>query len=335
MNSLSQKQKEKLPTQILNLLEQEDLELVEIFQLPDTKRRRFYNLRVRSVEYASDLVLKIFGRGEPGVVKALDKEIGFLRLVQDFASTDLHMHVPRFICEGREPQPWYLRTCVEGSFLGDICSDFGIRKEFLTRELAEFFLHFLSSLHSFLEANEGSPFWDSLSTHGYDWYEKDCEYYRRHNESVSSSELDNISRFLSGVSGVLDAQAKVLVHGDLYLKNIFWDGRAEAPGKLSVTDWELLHIGNCAFDVGFIAALAWRDPVWKNMLIDEFEGTLMGERCGAFRTLLDAVTLSVSLRFIRHSEIMETIVEGKALENANLAKEAHLESLRNVLARVT
>jgi len=317
-----------LPPQVEKILREQRLELVEILQRPDTQRRRFFNLRVRRQEGfdAGDLVLKIFGHGDPSVVSGFEKEAGFLELVSGNASERLGSRVPKFITRGDGRLPWYLREYVEGSFLGDICFDFGIREEFLTDSLREELVAFFDDLRRFSVEISHTPFFSSLSIHGYEWYKNDSNFYREHIESVSAEDLRLIQERFGRRSDLLERAARYLVHGDLYLKNIFWNGR-----NLKVTDWELLHRGNLAFDVGFIWFLAFYRRDWRDQFLSDFKATLPVEDREEFAELFSLVKLSLALRFIRHSEIMEGMLSGEALKNAKEAKALHLETLRLVL----
>lgn len=369
-----------LPKEIQKILDQQGLELVEILQRPDTKRRRFFNLRVRP-SYAiplrqgfggqeasegklSDLVLKIFGRGDPNVVSGFEKEAEFLELVMEQGSGNLKTRIPQFVGRGDSQRPWCLREYVKGEFFGDICLDFGIKKEVLTPSLREEFLAFFGSLRAFSQKVSQTEFFSSLSTHGYDWYENDRNFYRERTKTVSRKDLDLIGGILKEKKDLLDREARFLVHGDLYLKNMFWDndkrhselrhpefisgsvsesdrsdrktlnqvqGDNTNYGKLAVIDWELLHRGNLAFDIGFIWALSWKDPAWREKLLSDFRDGLSREEHTVFDELLSVVKISLALRFIRHSEIMEEMVTGDALENAKGAKEAHYTVLREVI----
>jgi len=321
---------DQLPLEVKELLQERNLELVDVLQRPDTARRRFFTLRVRRKR---DLIMKVFGRGDSPVLASFAREVSFLRLVRD-EDHAVSSWTPRFIEEGSDPRPWYLRECAEGEFLGDICFDFGIKKEFLTPELRREFLSFLIALHLFSKTVVGTKVYDSLTKHGHRWYEDDRDFYRQCIESVSQGELAKMGEILEAKKDLLDAEANVFVHGDLYLKNMFWSAQGRdrsAQGRLAVIDWELLSLGNKAFDLGFVWALSWRSPRWQERLVSEFEGGLPTKERSHFRELLNVVTLSVSLRFIRHSEIMAGMVTGEALANAHQAKEAHLEALRRVL----
>jgi len=359
-----------LPEEIQKILDKQGLELIEILQRPDTPRRRFFSLRVRPVEGSPvlgnlnsgdsaglkgsgtpDLVLKVFGRGDPGVVLSFEKEVEFLRLVTELGSRGLKKRTPKFVARGGAGRPWYLREYIEGEFLGDICFDFGIKREFLTPALRDEFLSFFGSLREFSESLWGTRFFSSLSSHGYDWYKNDLDYYRRHIETISQKELSLIGEILEESRDFLDREARFLVHGDLYLKNMFWLSPREfhfgrkfgsrgwragtgEKGRLVISDWELLHRGNLVFDLGFVWALSFREPDWRFGLLEGF-GDLLGLSLDAFRTLFRVVAVSVSLRFIRHSEIMLGCIlsesQEKARENANEALESHQRTLRGVL----
>ena len=348
--------------EVQKILTEQNLELVEVLQRPDTARRRFFTLQVRpsgTNVSQKDLIMKVFGRGDSPVLTSFAREVGFLRLLRD-ADHAVSSWTPRFLEEGGEPRPWYLRECAGGEFLGDICFDFGIKENFLTTELRREFLSFLVALHLFSETVEGTKIYNSLTKHDYRWYEDDRNFYRQHIDAVSQGELTKIGEILRAKKDLLGSEANVFVHGDLYLKNMFWsasaklrrdgsasaklrrDGSASAKlrrdrsasagrGRLAVIDWELLHLGNRAFDLGFVWALSWRSPRWRECLVSEFENGLPAEELLRFRELLNIVTLSVSLRFIRHSEIMAGMVTGEALANARKAKEAHLEALHRIL----
>jgi len=320
-----------LPKEVQGILDEQGLRLVEILQYPNTKRRRFFSLRVRSVESGfgeSDLLLKIFGRGDPNVISGFEKEAEFLRLAGSLGSDGLKRHVPQFIARGGDLRPWYLRECVDGDFLGDICFDFGIQKKFLTPALMSRFLSFFENLRMFSERLSETEFFLSLSSHDYSWYRDDLNYYREYIWSVSQADLDLASNFLDAGRVFLDHEARFLVHGDLYLKNMFWSAE-----RLVVTDWELLHRGNPAFDLGFIWALSFRDPDWQHRLLEGFKTSVPLES-GVFWNLFRIAVVSVSLRFIRHSEIMlKDILSSSQREARENAREA-LDAYRQIFGKV-
>ena len=319
-----------LPKEIQDILDQQGLELIEILQRPDTRRRRFYNLRVKSLSSkilgSRDLVLKIFGRGDLNVLSGFEKEAEFLDLVGERGSDSFRSYIPRFVKRGGGLHPWYLREYVKGDFLGDICLDFGIRKELLTPALKEEFLAFFAGLRVFSQGVSQTGFFSSLSPHGYEWYENDRNFYREHLRSRTTNHSNLTGGILKEKGDVLDRGANYLVHGDLYLKNMFWNGR-----KLSITDWELLHRGNFAFDIGFIWLFSFRNIAWRRKFLSDFRRGLSRRERAVFDGVFPVVKISLALRFIRHSEIMEEMTTGEALGNARKAKEAHFEVLQEVL----
>lgn len=330
---------DQLPFEIKKILEAQNLELIEILQRPDTPRRRFYNLRVRSgkggslAAEGSDLVLKIFGRGDPSVISGFEKEVEFLRLVTELGGGGLERYVPRFLSRGGgRRQPWYLREYIAGEFLGDICFDFGIKSELLTPALGDAFLGFFKNLLKFSECISKTEGFSSLSPHGHSWYQANLDYYREHIETVSRDDLGLAVRVLEENKDLLDRGARFLVHGDLYLKNMFWS----SAGGLVISDWELLHLGNLAFDLGFIWSLSFRNTNWQNRLLCRFEDEVSLERGpDVFRKLFRIVIISTSLRFIRHSEIMLGSIlsesQKMARKNAREALEVHCQTLQEVL----
>lgn len=319
-----------LPSAVEKILVDQHLRLLEVLQYPDTKRRRFFNLKVvADASPERELVLKVFGRGDPTVAFGFEKEVGFLELVGRLGGGTVDQHLPSFIGRGDGACPWYLRDYIKGNFLGDICADFGIRPEFLTQALCEEFLDFFKVLRDLSGQASQTEFFRSLSPHGYDWYENDRSFYEEYIRSVSKSDFKLIADFLKARRTLLDQSSHFLVHGDLYLKNMFWDGR-----RLVVSDWELLHRGNLAFDFGFIWLLAFRSSSWRDQLLSGFLLGLGEDDRSIFEDLFRVVKLSLALRFIRHGDIMIEGARGEILANVQSAQKSHHEILQECLVEI-
>lgn len=318
-----------LPENIQNLIEKKNLELIEVMQRPNESRRRFFSLHVREQGGAGrNLVLKVFGRGDPTVVSGFEKEVRFLQKAAEEGLKPLGNHIPRLVDRGNGERPWCLKEYF-ACYIGDICLDFGIREGSLTSELREDFLEFFSALCEYSEEIRKTSAFSTLSVHGSDWYKKDFEFYKKHVRCLSNAVFKKAEELIESKEGLLDEQVLCLVHGDLYPKNIFW-----SPG-LKVSDWELLHVGTPVFDPCFVWALAWQDPLWQESFLGSFREELSSSRPRS-EGLLNVVQLVVLLRFIRHSEIMLGKVlaedEKEAKRNAELALDAHRKKLENILS---
>ncbi|MEA2020343.1 MAG: aminoglycoside phosphotransferase family protein [Patescibacteria group bacterium] len=319
----------KLPDEVQKLLEKENLEVVNVLQRADSPRRRFYSLETRRKTGGETLLLKIFARGDPGVVTAFYKEVGFLKLVTERDSPQIGMYTPRFLKRGDGETPWYLRTCAQGSFLGDICYDFGIRDKYLGEEIGEEFGNFFFALSKFTSEISETSFFSTLSPHGFSWYLDDWKHYRESSETVGSAVFEKLRQLLKLHRSLLDNSTKVLVHGDLYLKNVFWSNNIglgnEKESPLSVIDWEILHLGNRCFDPVFIWMLGWKNSQWQEELKSrvwesfEQEGS---ESEKELSILWNIVRCSLALRFIRHAEIMLEILSSREKEARHNAEQA-------------
>lgn len=319
----------RLPSDIQNLIKSLDLKLLEVMQEPDENRRRFYSLHVKECAGKQrDLVLKVFGRGDPSVVSAFEKEVQFLEKVVVEKLIPLKDYVPHFVDSGNGKRPWCLREYAE-EYVGDICVDFGIRKEFLTPQFREDFLEFFSALRNGSDSFKGDEAISSFSVHGAAWYQKDFDFYRKHVKKISPECFNRVAGLLEEKVNLLDLHAKYLVHGDLYPKNVFWSG------GLKVSDWELLHLGVPLFDPCFVWALAWQDSKWQEKFLVSFKRDIV-EFDSELAESLRVVQAIVLLRFIRHSEVMLDKVlsvddDEEAIINANRALNVHKKNLEKTL----
>ncbi len=316
-----------LPEDIQNLIKKKDLELIEIMQRPDSNRRRFFSLHVQERdENKRDLVLKIFGQGDPSVVSGFEKEVQFLHKVTQ-ENNALSRYVPKLRDKGNGERPWCLREYAD-QYIGDICVDFGIKEEFLTSGLKDDFLDFFPALCKFsVNVGEDKKF-STLSTHDSEWYRKDFGFYKKHVKCIPAEVFERVEEILKDKEPLLDETVACLVHGDLYPKNIFWSS------GLKVSDWELLHWGTPVFDPCFVWALAWKDADWQAGFLESFREDLK-EGGPDSEALMDVAQLVVLLRFIRHSEIMlkKVLPEDakEARDNAKRALEAHKKQLEKII----
>ncbi len=329
----------KLPKKVQKLLKDKNLELVKIMQEPNAPRSRFYSLKTKRKGEDSYFLLKIFGQGNPDVVTAFYKEVGFFELVTERSDLDLGGYVPRFVDRGDGEQPWYLRTFAPGSFFGDICYDFGVREEFLIDETAKEFINFFAALGDFTKAVSENSYVFTLSTHGLDWYEGDWDYYRQRSQTVSAESFHRLHRLLKKYRPLLNESANSLVHGDLYLKNILWASetglRGQGESPLSVIDWEVLHFGNKCFDPVFIWLLAWKNSDWRKKFKSMVFAGVSGSDREDLLNLWNLASCSLSLRFIRHCELMLEIFsqdKKKERQNAEQALAEFHKSLDRSLA---
>ncbi len=319
----------QLPKEIQKLAENEGLEVVDVLQRADTPRRRFYSIETRRKQDGEQLLLKVFGRGNPSVVTAFYKEVGFLELVTERGKSEIGSYTPRFVKRGNGEQPWYLRTYSRGGFLGDICHDFGVHEKYLREDVAAEFAGFFVALSEFTAEISDTPFFSTLSAHGFDWYLDDWDHYQSSSETVARSVFGKLRRVLKERHSLLNSSADILVHGDLYLKNVLWSGNTSNEGgrPLSVIDWEILHLGNRCFDPVFIWMLGWKDPVWQKKFEKMvWEGFEQGdnENKRELKILWNIVKCSLALRFSRHCEIMLEVLPSRKKDARRNAEKALL-----------
>lgn len=77
-----------------------------------------------------------------------------------------------------------------------------------------------------------------------------------------SALLEQVVDWLSKHADRMDALPRVLVHGDLGFHNLLVDGDA----LVAILDWEIAHIGNPAYDLGYLRHAVRDDALWSRFI---------------------------------------------------------------------
>jgi hypothetical protein len=87
--------------------------------------------------------------------------------------------------------------------------------------------------------------------------------------------VERLRSQLAGVFGALDARSRTLIHADLQLDNVLFDGRGD--GSVIVLDWHTVSVGPAALDVGvfLVTSLAVEDRrAAEDDLLEEYVSLL-------------------------------------------------------------
>jgi thiamine kinase-like enzyme len=109
---------------------------------------------------------------------------------------------------------------------------------------------------------------------------------------------DSIQNFIKKNSNFLEKENRCFCHGDLNLGNIISNGK-----KIWLIDWELIHLNNFAYDIGYLWSHLWQAKrSFRQNLIFEFMKKLKREKIEKFKILFPVVTCFLALGGIKFKE---------------------------------
>ncbi|MFQ6049688.1 MAG: phosphotransferase [Candidatus Paceibacterales bacterium] len=139
---------------------------------------------------------------------------------------------------------------------------------------------------------------------------------------IISREISHkIARMIKNKMGLLEKENHYFSHGDLNLGNILSNGE-----NIRIIDWELVHLNNFAYDIGYLWAHLWeakRDL--RNRLMASYLKRLSPSQLTKFKKLLPVVASYLSLGGIKYKKRREKI---KILEKRRVF---YLKLLKNCL----
>lgn len=104
---------------------------------------------------------------------------------------------------------------------------------------------------------------------------------------------------------LLKKENKYFCHGDLNLGNIIYDGK-----NISLIDWELIHLNNFAYDIGYFWAHLWQGKrELRQNLITTYLKKLSSENLKKFKIFFPIVTSFLALGGIKFKEKKKSLMD--------------------------
>lgn len=198
--------------------------------------------------------------------KTFKREVLFLKFLKD--NKKIYLPVPKYGSSSfLKNNTWFLRAKADGYILGDRLN---YSTKFYTKKNIKILNSFISQLQKYTE-----PVTDffkknqmPLTKKGYSWFLKDFQkdydfsasYGEIKNKLITKKNIKKINNFLKQNQSLLNKNL-VLTHGDLQAENLIFN-----QGRMTVIDWENLHLNNRLFDWGYIWLNSWNKPSWRKQL---------------------------------------------------------------------
>lgn len=107
---------------------------------------------------------------------------------------------------------------------------------------------------------------------------------------------NSLERFIKRNISLLKKENKVFCHGDLNLGNLL-----VRKNEVWIIDWELIHLNNFAFDIGYFWTHLWEaETNFRQELIFSFLKKLSKEKIEKFKILFPIVVSYLALGGIKH-----------------------------------
>ncbi|XOB40346.1 MAG: phosphotransferase [Candidatus Nealsonbacteria bacterium] len=121
---------------------------------------------------------------------------------------------------------------------------------------------------------------------------------------IISRELsEKILKMIKENLPLLEKENRYFCHGDLNLGNILSDQK-----NIWIIDWELIHLNNFAYDIGYLWAHLWEaKKTFRQRLIQSFLNSLNYQRLSSFKKLFPVVASYLSLGGIEYRKGKEKI----------------------------
>lgn len=199
---------------------------------------------------------------------------------------------------------FHYRGFVEGEMAGDTDGQFGFNPKNLEKIDPKILAQGLYELQNL---SSSSIFVNSgLERRKSSWFQNNL----KETEKAISSEFDtsfpyNIDQFMRKYGRMIDANTKYLVNGDLHPQNIFVNCLLEGEGKIFIiSDWDLLHFNNPAYDLADLYIWSWKSPQWREKVISEFKA-LWQEKGDELAECLIYCQVYFSCQMIKHVNLMK------------------------------
>ncbi len=142
------------------------------------------------------------------------------------------------------------------------------------------------------------------------------------NTRVPPATCRGLTRLVSRSLPLLTAENRALVHGDLNLGNIL-----VPRGIVRIVDWELMHINNFAYDIGYLWVHLWEaQPRFRRQLLTRYARHLPTRRLRRFRQLFPLVVAYLAIGGIPYRQRREV-----SLTAQRRRQRYHLRLLTNCL----
>ncbi len=226
---------------------------------------------------------------------------------------------------------FHYRGFVEGEMSGDTDSQFGFNPKNLEKIDPKILAQGLYELQNL--SGSGIFVNSGLEVRKSSWFQNNL----KETEKAVGSEFEasfpyNVDQFMRKYGRMVDLNSKYLVNGDLHPQNIFVNCLLEGEGKIfMISDWDLLHFNNPAYDLADLYIWSWKNPAWRDKLITEFKA-LWQEKSDELADCLIFCQVYFSCQMIKHVYLMrEKGLSGEAENNAQGLLENSKELLKQLV----
>jgi hypothetical protein len=223
------------------------------------------------------------------------REINFLKRLKGINSK-IKKIVPAILNYGVEKDfEWLKREYPKASPLGR-------SRELIQRPSPELIKEITGSI---LEISKISPRnFPGLKNFDCQNYLSKGEYEGLQKRGIISEELrKKIFKMIKGNLPLLEKENRYFCHGDMNLGNILSDKK-----DIWFIDWELIHLNNFAYDIGYFWAYLWEAKIsFRQKLIKSFIRNLDSQKFLKFKKLLPIVVSYLSLGGIEYRKGREKI----------------------------
>lgn len=142
----------------------------------------------------------------------------------------------------------------------------------------------------------------------------------------------NMDNFLRKNTRIIDANSRYLVNGDLHPENLMIKCLISGAAKdFLLSDWDLLHFNNPAYDLADLVVWSWRNNIWQESLVAEFLVLYSGNK-EEFDICFKFCQVYLGAQMIKHVSLMlETNLSPEACENAKGLLESSKELLKEII----
>ncbi len=166
-----------------------------------------------------------------------------------------------------------------------------------------------------------------------DWYLSNLEETRNAIDSqMGANYFANIDNFLRKNTRIIDANSRYLVNGDLHPENLMIKCLIAGQAKdFLLSDWDLLHFNNPAYDLADLTVWGWRNKIWQESLVAEFLALFAGNK-EEFDICFKFCQVYLAAHMINHASLMlGTNLNLEATENAKGLLESSCELLKKTV----
>jgi len=250
------------------------------------------------------------------VYRSAHKEIQFHKKIKPFAQqVRKHFIIPEYYDSGKGKNGfiWLKREYQNGSFAGNMDLDLGLTNQFFRKIKPA---NFAQALIAFQKLTPKVSKALKVPRHGFHWYQTDFQFYKyvRSLQRLYQEEVSFVEKFLKSQRSLVNKNANILSHGDLYPNNIM----VNQKNQLVLFDWEMLNLNNAAFDPCFIYLLAWRNRNWQKQFLKSIYQKQKNKKL--FKQLWQISLFSLTLRFLGHAQITRRQSYWRQMKKNGLSK---------------